>query len=48
MSLLAPDVVLLSDGGPTVRGRRPVVGADRVARLVVNLAKRLSTTDCAR
>ncbi len=45
MSLLAPDVVLLSDGGPNRHAaRRPVVGADRVARLVVNLAKRLTAT----
>jgi RNA polymerase sigma-70 factor (ECF subfamily) len=43
MSLLAPDVVLLSDGGPNRHAaRRPVVGPDRVARLVVNLAKRLT------
>jgi RNA polymerase sigma-70 factor, ECF subfamily len=45
MSLLAPDVVLLSDGGPNRHAaRRPVVGADRVARLMVNLAKRLTAT----
>jgi len=42
MDLLAPDVVLLSDGGPHRHAaRRPVVGPDRVARLVVNLAQRL-------
>jgi RNA polymerase sigma-70 factor (ECF subfamily) len=42
MQLLAPDVVLLSDGGPDRHAaRRPVVGPDRVARFVVNLAKRL-------
>jgi RNA polymerase sigma-70 factor (ECF subfamily) len=42
MQLLAPDVVLLSDGGPQRHAaRRPVVGPDRVARLVVNLAQRL-------
>ncbi len=42
MRLLAPDVVLLSDGGPHRHAaRRPVVGADRVARLIVNLAQRL-------
>lgn len=41
MSLLAPDVVMLSDGGPDHRAaRRPVVGPDRVARLMVNLAAR--------
>jgi RNA polymerase sigma-70 factor (ECF subfamily) len=39
--LLTDDVVHLSDGGPTRRAaRRPVVGADRVARLFVNLAAR--------
>ena len=39
--LLAPDVVLLSDGGALVHAaRRPVVGADRVSRLMVNIAKR--------
>ena len=42
MSLLAPDVVLLSDGGPHRRAaRRPVVGPHRVARLIMNLAGRL-------
>ena len=42
MSLLAPDVVMLSDGGPHHRAaRRPVVGPHRVARLVVNLAGRI-------
>jgi RNA polymerase sigma-70 factor (ECF subfamily) len=45
MALLAPDVVLLSDGGPNRHAaRRPVVGVDRVARLVVNLARRLALT----
>jgi len=42
LAVLAPDVVLLSDGGPDHHAaRRPVVGPDRVARLVVNLAKRV-------
>lgn len=42
MGLLAPDVVLVSDGGPDRHAaRRPVVGPFRVARLLVNLAKRL-------
>jgi RNA polymerase sigma-70 factor (ECF subfamily) len=42
MSLLAPDVVLLSDGGPHHRAaRRPVVGPHRVARLALNLAGRI-------
>jgi RNA polymerase sigma-70 factor (ECF subfamily) len=49
MELLAPDVVLLSDGGPRRHAaRRPVVGTSRVARLVVNLAKRLMETNEAR
>jgi RNA polymerase sigma-70 factor (ECF subfamily) len=38
---LAPDVVCVSDGGATVRAaRRPVVGADRVARFLINLTRR--------
>lgn len=38
---LAPDIVLVSDGGAQVRAaRRPVVGARRVARFLVNLAAR--------
>jgi RNA polymerase sigma-70 factor (ECF subfamily) len=38
---LAPNVVVLSDGGAQQRaGRRPVIGADRVARFLVNLARR--------
>ena len=42
MELLAPDVVMLSDGGPARHAaRRPVVGPDRVARLIVNLARRV-------
>jgi len=41
MALLDPDVVLTSDAGSTRRAaRRPVVGADRVARLVINLTHR--------
>ncbi|HMC39956.1 MAG TPA: RNA polymerase sigma factor SigJ [Acidimicrobiales bacterium] len=40
---LAPDVVLLSDGGPHRRAaRRPVVGPYRVSRLLVNLAHRIA------
>ncbi|HEX4902195.1 MAG TPA: RNA polymerase sigma factor SigJ [Acidimicrobiales bacterium] len=40
-AMLTDDVVHLSDGGPTRRAaRRPVVGADRVARLFLNLAAR--------
>ena len=38
---LAPDVVMVHDGGPTRRAARyPVVGPLRVARLLVNLAQR--------
>jgi len=41
LARLAPDAVLLSDGGPTRRAaRRPVVGADKVARLLINLTRR--------
>lgn len=41
VALLAPDAVLTSDGGPHHRAARlPVVGAERVARFVVNLAVR--------
>jgi RNA polymerase sigma-70 factor (ECF subfamily) len=41
-SHLAADVVYVSDGGPNRRAaRRPVVGADKVARLFANLAARL-------
>jgi RNA polymerase sigma-70 factor (ECF subfamily) len=39
MALLSPEVTLVSDGGPTRHAaRRPVVGADRVARFLVNVA----------
>ncbi len=42
MTLLAPDVVQLDDAGPNRRAaRNPIVGADRVARFEVNLAKRI-------
>jgi RNA polymerase sigma-70 factor (ECF subfamily) len=41
ISLLADDVVLTSDGGRDRHAaRRPVVGTERVARLLVNLATR--------
>jgi RNA polymerase sigma-70 factor (ECF subfamily) len=41
VGLLAPDVVLVSDGGADTRAaRRPVVGPDRVGRLMVNLTRR--------
>lgn len=42
MSMLTPDAVLISDGGPHRHAaRRPVVGAARVARFVVNIGKRV-------
>ncbi len=41
IALLASDVVLVSDGGPQRRAaRRPVVTPTRVARLLINVAKR--------
>jgi RNA polymerase sigma-70 factor (TIGR02957 family) len=41
ISVLAPDVTLLSDGGGVARAaRRPVTGADKVARLLHGLATR--------
>jgi RNA polymerase sigma-70 factor (ECF subfamily) len=44
LALLDTDVVLLSDGGPDRRAaRRPVVGPEKVARFMVNLARRLAS-----
>ena len=44
--LLAPEVVLLSDGGPHRHAaRRPVIGSDRVARFLVNVAGRVDPHD---
>jgi RNA polymerase sigma-70 factor (ECF subfamily) len=41
LRLVSPDVVLVSDGGPNRHaGRRPIDGAPRVTRFLVNLAKR--------
>lgn len=41
-AMLHPDAVVTNDGGPHRHAaRRPVVGAERVARFLVNLAKRL-------
>lgn len=41
MAMMTDDVVHISDGGAERHAaRRPVVGADRVARLLVNLARR--------
>jgi RNA polymerase sigma-70 factor (ECF subfamily) len=43
-ALLAPDVVLVSDGGGVVSAaRRPVRGADRVSRFLANLPARYGT-----
>ena len=48
MTLLTDDVVHVSDGGANRRAaRQPVLGADRVARLLVNLTARLSPDDLA-
>jgi RNA polymerase sigma-70 factor (ECF subfamily) len=48
IGLLAPEVVLVSDGGPDRHAaRRPVVGPERVARLLVNLAARWNDDDTA-
>jgi RNA polymerase sigma-70 factor (ECF subfamily) len=42
LDLLSPDVVVVSDGGRDRRAaRRPVVGADRVVRLLVSLTGRV-------
>ncbi len=44
LQLLAPDVVLVSDGGPHHRAaRHPVRGPERVARLLTNLGRRYPT-----
>ena len=46
-ALLTDDVEHLSDGGADRRAaRRPVRGADRVARLLINLAKRAAPGTC--
>ena len=45
LGLLAPDVVLVSDGGADRHAaRRPVVGPERVARLLTNIARRMPRT----
>jgi RNA polymerase sigma-70 factor (ECF subfamily) len=42
LDLLAPDVVLVSDGGKDhTAARRPVAGRERVARFILNLAQRV-------
>jgi RNA polymerase sigma-70 factor (ECF subfamily) len=49
LARLAPDAVCVSDGGAAVRAaRRPVVGAGRVARLLVNLTGRVAGRMTAR
>jgi RNA polymerase sigma-70 factor, ECF subfamily len=41
LAVVAPDVALVSDGGPDRHAaRRPVLGQDRVARFVINLTRR--------
>ncbi|MET8546440.1 nuclear transport factor 2 family protein, partial [Kitasatospora sp. NPDC004799] len=48
MEVLDPDVVWHSDGGGIVRaGVRPILGADRVARLVAGLVAKWFTPDVA-
>lgn len=43
VGLLSTDAVLISDGGPRYRAaRHPIVGAVRLARFMVNLARRLT------
>jgi RNA polymerase sigma-70 factor (ECF subfamily) len=43
LALLSTDVVLVSDGGPDRHAaRRPVVGADRVSRFLLNLTARMA------
>lgn len=45
VSLLADDAVLVTDGGVAARAaRRPVVGAVRVARFLINLNRRITST----
>ena len=46
MALLAPDVELVTDGGAGLRAaRRPVRGAPRVARFLVNVTRRLDAAE---
>jgi RNA polymerase sigma-70 factor (ECF subfamily) len=40
LTLLAPEVVLVSDGGPTIHAaRRPLITSPRVANFLLNLAR---------
>ncbi|GGS62114.1 RNA polymerase sigma24 factor [Planobispora rosea] len=44
LALLDPDVVLISDGGGTVRAaRRPILGAEKVARFLIGVSERFGT-----
>jgi RNA polymerase sigma-70 factor, ECF subfamily len=46
VALLADDAVMLSDGGASARAaRRPVIGPDRIARLLTNVARRVVAFD---
>jgi RNA polymerase sigma-70 factor (ECF subfamily) len=41
LGILAPDIVMVSDGGAERHAaRRPVMGAERVARLLINISRR--------
>jgi len=43
ISMLTPDAVLISDGGARRHAaRRPVIGAERIARFVINIGKRIT------
>jgi RNA polymerase sigma-70 factor (ECF subfamily) len=43
LTRLAPDAVCVSDGGANKRaGRRPVVGPERIARFMINLARKFA------
>ena len=48
MDVLAPDVVSVADGGGKVRGaaRRPIVGADRLARYLVGGMAKVDGVPC--
>jgi RNA polymerase sigma-70 factor, ECF subfamily len=46
LELLAPDVSLLSDGGGQAKAaRRPIVGADKVARFLISVSREGSAVD---
>jgi RNA polymerase sigma-70 factor (ECF subfamily) len=49
LRLLAPDVVLVSDGGPSQRAaRRPVLGPDRVSRFLLKVTRGLEHAELER